>query len=556
MKKYLQKPEVLILLVSTWLVLTCNVAYWSVVFAARPPAGQSTPLYLLSVFILTLGLVYLVLSILAIGRAARAVLIAALLVAASVGFFSAEFGMLFNDEMLVNVIQTNADEAYDLFSAGLITTVLLFAVLPALVVWRFPLAQRSLAAGLLQRGVALLLATLMIVGPLLVNQKEIYSLARNHREIRHLIAPLNVVSAGVRVMRDELERPAKYRQLGLDARHSFVLAHSSRPRVHVLIVGETARAANFSLAGYSRPTNPLLQKQAGVDFLTIDSCGTATATSLPCIFAAEGQTDFDRKASGYEDNLLDIAARVGFNVLWLDNGNGCKGICARVANRDVHESALAAPCGEYGCPDEVLVRELEEVLSSVERDTLIVLHQLGSHGPAYFHRYPDRFRSFQPDCRSTNLGDCTTAEIVNAYDNTILYTDFVISSAIDALKSESDRIDASLTYVSDHGESLGEHGLYLHGMPYRLAPDEQTQVPMLVWVSDREARQQRMKEACAVPGTAALPDAAVSHDNLFHTELGLLGIETEVYDAQLDLYSACRRRSALADNTAPGMLLE
>ncbi|MGB5345594.1 MAG: sulfatase-like hydrolase/transferase, partial [Woeseia sp.] len=132
----------------------------------------------------------------------------------------------------------------------------------------------------------------------------------------------------------------------------------------------------------------------------------------------------------------------------------------------------------------------------------------------------------------------------------------VISSAIDALKSESDRIDASLTYVSDHGESLGEHGLYLHGMPYRLAPDEQTQVPMLVWVSDREARQQRMKEACAVPGTAALPDAAVSHDNLFHTERGLLGIETEVYYAQLDLYSACRRRSALADNTAPGMLLE
>ncbi|MGB5247334.1 MAG: phosphoethanolamine--lipid A transferase [Woeseia sp.] len=555
MRNFLKRPEALILLVSVWLVITCNVAYWSVVFSARPPTGASTSVYMLSVFILTIGLVSLVLSLLAVGFATRFILTLALLLGSAAGYFSAEYGVLFDASMLTNVIQTDVDESYDLMSLPLLITVFLFGVLPAILVWRYPFRKRGFGAALLGRTVALLVSFVMIVGPLLLSQKEIYSLARNHREIRHLIAPANIVSASYSVIRDELEGPARYRQIGLDAEHALVLAHSAKPTVHVLVVGETARAANFSLAGYRRPTNPQLQTQ-NINFLTVDSCGTATAMSLPCMFAAESKDDFDRKASAYEDNLLDIAARAGYKVLWLDNGNGCKGICARVENYDVHHSTLDADCGKDGCTDEILVKELQARLPGIRQDTLIVLHQLGSHGPAYFRRYPDRFRTFQPDCRSSNFGDCTTAEIVNAYDNTILYTDYVVSSAIDALAAESDRINGSLIYVSDHGESLGESGLYLHGMPYRLAPDEQTQVPMIVWFSSDEARNQRIRPECRLGEAVAVSDAPASHDNLFHTELGLLGIETSLYDSNLDLYYGCREQSALADNADSARQLE
>lgn len=549
MRNFLKKPEVLILLVSIWLVVTCNVAYWSVVVASRPTDGQPVSIFLLSVFILTAGLVYLFLAILAAGRATRVALSLALVIGAAVSFFSAEYGVLFDADMLTNVIQTDAGESYDLLSVPLLTNILLFGVAPALLVWRYPLTKRSFGRALLARGVALAVALVLIVGPLLLNQKEIYSLARNHQEIRHLIAPLNVIAATYRVVRDELEVPRQYRQLGLDAQRNLVLAHATRPTVHVLVIGETARAANFSLAGYARPTNPRLAQQDNLRFLTIDSCGTATAMSLPCMFAAEGKDDFDRKASAYQDNLLDVAAHAGYRVRWIDNGNGCKGLCARVDSVDVRDVAQDSICAEYGCPDEILVRELEALLPKITEDTFIVLHQLGSHGPTYFHRYPDRFRTFQPDCRSANLGDCSNAEIVNAYDNTILYTDFVVATAIEALQASSGRIDASLTYVSDHGESLGEHGLYLHGMPYKLAPDEQTRVPMLVWMSDEKQRSQRMRQGCSLPVPAANSEESASHDNLFHTELGLLGIETSVYDPRLDLYSACRTRSALADNS-------
>jgi lipid A ethanolaminephosphotransferase len=526
----------LVFMVSLWIALTCNAGYWRVL-AANAPLGELPSIAFLAEFLaLTVGLTALVLLILAIGWLARAVLALALIVAAAAGYFAASLGVIFDTEMLVNVLETNPAEALELITRPMVAFIVAFGLLPGILVLRAPIEKRGFPRMLAHKGLAVTVALSLIAGPLFVDQKEIFSVARNHQELRYLIAPLNVVAASYRVARDSLQGPTHFTKIATDATHVSASNIGARPTVHVLIVGETARAANFSLNGYVGNTNPSMQKLTGVQFLKVTSCGTATAVSLPCMFSLQEHSNFDREESRQQENLLDIAARAGYEVFWVDNGNGCKGICSRISSRDVHSSNIEGICPDGECFDEILVHELDAILSSVSGDSLIVLHQLGSHGPAYYRRYPDEYRVFRPDCRSANLGDCNSLEIMNAYDNTIVYTDHVIAAAIDALKKRSNEINASLLYISDHGESLGEHNLFLHGMPYAFAPDEQTKVPLIAWISEGFQDRHSIQSPCKLKRQST----PVSHDNLFHSELGLLGIQTAEYEPEKDLFSTCR----------------
>ncbi len=536
MRRVLKTPETLIFLVSIWIALSCNTGYWQVIVANQPIGPLLILGYFTSFLLLTIGLISLVLMLLAFGPATRIVLGLALVIAAGTSYFTYRYGTLFDPGMMTNVIETDRAEALELVNRSLLIVIALFGVVPAISIWRYPLGPRSVPVAMLHRSIGLIVALALIVGPLLANQKEIYSVARNHHELRHMIAPVNIVSASYVSIRDRLEKPREYHQVALDATHPNAKEQQRKPIVHVLIVGETARASNFSLNGYALNTNPELGPKDDIRFLAAGSCGTATAVSLPCMFSLQERGNFDRDGSNSEDNLLDVASRAGYEVVWIDNGNGCKGICARVANRDVHEMNLADICPEGVCYDEVLVEELRQILPTITKDTLVILHQLGSHGPAYFRRYPNGYRMFQPDCRSPNFGDCTQQEISNSYDNTIAYTDHVIAAAINELATHSGEFDTSLVYVSDHGESLGEHNLYLHGMPYGLAPAEQITVPMVFWLGGHASKKDQTMFSCIDKTTAG----AVSHDNLFHTELGLLGISTTAYRADLDIFSRCR----------------
>jgi lipid A ethanolaminephosphotransferase len=536
MRRVLKTPETLIFLVSIWIALACNAGYWQVIAASQPIGPILILGYFTSFLLLTIGLISLVLMLLAFGRATRIVLGLALVIAAGASYFTYRYGTLFDPGMLTNVIETDRAEAFELVNRPLLIIIALFGLAPAILIWWYPLRHRRLPVAVLHRSIGLVVALGLIIGPLIANQKEIFSVARNHQELRHMIAPVNVISASYVSIRDRLETPREYHQVALDATHANAEAQHRKPIVHVLIVGETARASNFSLNGYMLNTNPELGPKDDIRFLQAGSCGTATAVSLPCMFSLQEHDNFDREGSNSEDNLLDVASRSGYEVVWIDNGNGCKGICARVVNRDVHEMDLLDICPEGICYDEVLVEELRQLLPTITKDTLVVLHQLGSHGPAYFRRYPSGFRMFQPDCRSPNFGDCSQQEISNSYDNTIAYTDHVIAAAINELAARSGEFETSLVYVSDHGESLGEHNLYLHGMPYNLAPAEQTTVPMLIWLGGHASKQDQTLFTCIDGATAG----AVSHDNLFHTELGLLGISTAAYKSDLDIFSRCR----------------
>jgi lipid A ethanolaminephosphotransferase len=217
------------------------------------------------------------------------------------------------------------------------------------------------------------------------------------------------------------------------------------------------------------------------------------------------------------------------SVEWRENNSGCKHVCARVRQVDF--------AGEGQSHfDAAMTEGLRDELRSAAKDTLVIFHQAGSHGPAYSERYPHSFETFTPVCRGADLGHCERASVVNAYDNTIVYTDHVLAQDIELLKSLAAEYDSLLLYVSDHGESLGENGLYLHAAPYFIAPDEQTHVPLVMWMSDGYLARSQLDTAC-VRARAAQP---ASHDDVYHTVLGALGLHSDVYRRDRDLLAACR----------------
>jgi lipid A ethanolaminephosphotransferase len=270
----------------------------------------------------------------------------------------------------------------------------------------------------------------------------------------------------------------------------------------------------------------------------VQSCGTATATSLPCMFSHFGRKEFsDDEGSRYE-SVLHVLARAGMRVVWRDNQSGCKGVCEGLEVQDL--SALKVPplCDNGRCFDEILLHEFDKITAS-GKPTVVVMHQLGSHGPSYFARYPKSFARFQPECKEADLRLCSKEAITNAYDNTILYTDHLLASVIKRLQNE-EKYASALIYLSDHGESLGENGLYLHGLPYAIAPQVQKHVPMVMWLSAAFRADSGIDQNCLKAQAAS----NFSHDNLFHSLLGLLSVDTKVYDSSLDIFKPCTRASS------------
>ena len=321
---------------------------------------------------------------------------------------------------------------------------------------------------------------------------------------------------------------------GRDVQPGKRLAAASKPVLLVLFVGETARAQNFGLNGYARDTTPGLAARDVIAFTQTSSCGTSTAVSVPCMFSGLGKAGYSRVAALGRENLLDILAHAGLRVDWWDNNTGDQNVAKRIGWSRIDKTLAPEACA-VECTDEALLPVIAQTAATMTQDTVLVLHMIGSHGPAYHMRYPAARAGFQPDCQTAQFADCTAAEIINAYDNTILETDHVLSQTIDIL-SASDRVIPAMVYMSDHGESLGEAGLYLHAAPGFMAPAEQTRVPFVLWMDPDFSAALALDPAC-LRDRAAAP---TSHDNLFPTILGLLDLHTSTRDPALDLTEGCR----------------
>ncbi|MND78955.1 Phosphoethanolamine transferase EptA [compost metagenome] len=378
----------------------------------------------------------------------------------------------------------------------------------------------------------------VIGGVALANYQGLASLFRNHHELRLMVVPSNYIGASFGYLREQVASAQQpFVKIAEDAQKGDAWLGRSRKSLTVLVVGESARAQNFGVLGYGRNTTPELSKQKGlIAFTDVRSCGTETAVSVPCMFSDVGRKDYVASKAKNQEGLLDVLKRAGLNVIWRDNQSGCKGTCDRVTIQDVSNLKDPVLCANNECRDEILLQGLQNFIDTLQQDTVLVLHQMGSHGPEYFKRYPAEFEKFTPVCKSNALNKCSQESIVNAYDNTILYTDHVLSSLIDILRKNQTHVDTAMLYLSDHGESLGEYNLFLHGTPYMMAPDQQKHVAMLAWFSDPYQRSFAVNTQC-LNSQRGMP---LSQDNLFHSMIGLLEVDTQTYNSQLDLFANCR----------------
>ena len=527
--------ELLAMLASVYLALTANAAFWQ---AAIPNGAQQWRLAI-SLFLLLFGLHGLLLGLL-LGRAwARPMLAVLLAVTAGASYYMQSYGVYLDADMLRNVLHTDWAESRELLTPGLVQHLLLHAGLPILVLWRLKLVRRSLPQGLLVRaGFLLLMWVVMMLGAA-ISFKDLSSLVRNQHQVRYLVTPANYLyGLGRLATSSSALKGAALLPVGEDA-HQVPSAAARKPRLLVLVVGETVRAQNWGLSGYPRQTTPELARLPVVNFRDTRACGSSTEVSLPCMFSALGRQDYDEGKIRSQQSLLHVLQRAGVDVLWRDNQSGCKGVCRDLPFESVAAAKDPALCDGLRCLDEILLRDLPTRRVNNSGDRLIVLHMLGNHGPSYFQRYPAAFKRFQPACENPDLGSCSRTEIVNAYDNAVLYTDHVLARAIDQLQSVQD-YDTALLYLSDHGESLGENGLYLHGMPHLIAPEQQLQVPLMMWFSPAFTAQTGLDMAC-VGDRSRQP---TSHDALFSTVLGLFDVQTSVHRPGRDLLLACRTAPA------------
>jgi lipid A ethanolaminephosphotransferase len=516
----------LILAVAVFIAIVANGRFYSAALSALGSSPWLWPFHL-SLFCSLVALLVLILSAICHRALVKPVLIAFLLISAVVSYFAIAYGTVVDEEMIANALQTDGAEAGDLVSPTMLTWIGFVGVLPGFAVWRaklvFPDWRTETVSRLKLAGAALA----VLAGSVVAFSGHYAGLLRFHGEVTNQAVPTYALLSAIRLAAKSAPKSKhQHIELGTDA------ALPPRDRDHeliIMVVGETLRADHFGLNGYARDTTPQLRSRNVVNFPDFWSCGTATAVSVPCMFSNLGRAKFKTTTAATLDNALDVLARAGVSILWRDNNSSSKGVADRVTYQDFKKPPLNPMCEDGECRDEGMLAGLQDWINAQQGDMLIVLHQMGNHGPAYYKRYPKAFEKFTPICPTSDLGSCTAEELNNTYDNAALYTDHFLSKVIDLLKANDHNYETAMFYVSDHGESLGEHGLYLHGAPYVFAPDTQKHVPAVMWLG------QGIKEDVVMSSVADRSRRPWSHDNVFSTLLGFFEVTTVAYDPKLDI---------------------
>ncbi len=519
----------LLLLVVIFLMIFGNTSFIGKAWALYD--GSITDVVFIGSLLVLFGaLTLIVLSLVCYRHTIKPVLILILMGSAFAAYFMDSYGAMLTQEMMETVLETDYAEARDLFGLKLVVYVFFLGVIPSWLVYKTEVVGLSYRAEFLSRLKLLFISVLLIVGILFLFSDYYFSFFREHKEVRYYSNPGAYLYSSTKMFYDRTDsEPVVVRHIGEDA---HIPEQDIDRELVIMVVGETTRSDHFSLNGYYRVTNPYTGNISNIVSLrNVRSCGTLTAISVPCMFTDMLESDYDKEDALAHENVLDVLVHAGVNVLWLDNNSSSKGMANRVEHMD-YRTAENNPVCDIECRDVGMLSKLQTYIDEHPvGDIFIVLHQMGQHGPAYYKRYPADFEVFTPTCRSNELQTCSQEEIINAYDNSILYTDYFLSQVIGFLKVNSSGFETAMFYVSDHGESLGENGLYLHGLPNLVAPKVQRHVPALVWIGES-------MEDVDVSVLKKRQGNSYSHDNVFHTILGFLEINTEVYRQDLDILHA------------------
>ncbi len=543
------RPLWLVVFASLWLATVCNMALWREIsrlptLASAEALTQGQALTLSVVMAVLIGLLTTALISLLAWRWTLKPVITMFCVSAAFGaYFMMSYGVVIDKTMMVNTLQTDFRETRDLFNWRLLVTVLVVAVLPGYLLWQQPVRRQSAVRQITTNLATFAGCMVAFAVVLMLFFQSIAPVMHTHTHLRYLINPLNSFYALGQLAAKPFQKNASViLPLGQDAKLGAQYAGQDKPPLLLLVLGETARSGNFGVNGYNRNTTPELAAENIASQRNAWACGTSTAASLPCMFSNAGRDAYAGRTDNTE-GVLDVLQHAGLAVLWVDNQSGCKGVCDRVHNtRSVDATSKLPPelCTGGECFDEIMLQGLSERIAALpaeqrSKGVVVVLHQIGSHGPAYAQRSPATFKKFMPECTNNALQSCATDEVVNVYDNSIAYTDHVLGQAIKWLKSQQSHSTPALMYVADHGESLGENNLYLHGMPYGIAPDVQKRVPWITWLSPGFEQRSHVSTVCLQKRL----DSPISHDNYFHSVLGLMNVNTGVYKDSMDIYAPC-----------------
>lgn len=465
-----------------------------------------------------------------------------LVTSSMVSYAAYNYGIFIDYGMVENVFETDVSESFSYISLYSLSWVFLIGFVPAFILLRIKFNATAINLRFIFKKMASMFVSLLVIGVIaFFYYKDFISVGRNNSYLKKMIIPTQYVySLSKYVTKTYFSKPIPYKEIGLDAQQSSssLAQAAKKPTLFVFVLGETARAQNYELNGYSRPTNQYTRDLGVISFQDVHSCGTATAVSVPCMFSNLTRGSYDESVAMHQDNLLDILQRAKVDLLWKENDGGDKGVAQHIAKQTIDRDANNKFCNGSTCYDMALLDNFEKDADAMQGNRMLTLHLMGSHGPTYYLRYPPNHRKFVPDCPRSDIENCELSSIVNTYDNTILYTDYVLSQMIKKLKKLQSKYNTALLYVSDHGESLGEKGLYLHGVPYGLAPENQTKVPMIMWVSEGFKQQKKLDRSCM---EKAAQHNSYSQDNIFHSVLGIMDIKSNTYQSRLDLFAQCRK---------------
>ncbi len=517
------RMDTLIMLTALFLVASANISFFAHILKVYDFRGNIG--FVLSTAGVLFGLMWLILQLLCYRFSYRFVLVVMVIIAAVCAYFTDTYGTVFDKNMLINGLQTDQAEAFDLLAPAFFMRVLLFGIVPAFLIIKTKVELRPWQQASIAKAITMLAAVAVVGLCLLPFGDQYASFFRQHKPIRYYTTPITPVYSAFRLGKDSYDdanRPTSMIAHAEDAKKVVQAAagNASKPKLMVFVVGETARADHISLNGYPRDTMPRLAKEDNIySFKQATSCGTSTAYSVPCMFSYLNQADYDIDTADYHENVLDTLQRLGVTVIWRDNNSSSKGVADRVSYTDFKEPKTNPVC-DVECRDVGMLTGMDKMVDTkAPKDTLIVLHQMGNHGPAYYKRYPSHFTHFTPVCKSNELSQCDQKAVINGYDNALRYTDDFLAQTIDALKPYADKYDVMMVYMSDHGESLGENNIYLHGLPYQIAPDTQKHVPLIIWSPENNGIDSaRLQAQTTQP---------ISHDAITPSLLTFFDIQTK-----------------------------
>jgi len=429
-------------------------------------------------------------------------------------YFVMTYHVILGLSMMGNLLDTNVSEATSYFQFKIITYLILLGLIPSYLLMKVSIQKGGRLQALKSAASIMLVA---LAWAYLASSTWLWY-DKNAKSLGGLMMPWSYVGNSIR---QQMKR-SKSKPPILLPKASF---HTDNKLVVVLVIGESARAENFSLYQYDRLTNPMLAKSDAVALANTSSCSTYTTKSVRCILSHQ------KLGNGFSQTyepLPNYLQRQGVDVIWRSHNSGAPAL-------KVHEyqtaGSLKGQCQGSNCDyDEVLLSHLKEkIQASDHKKTLIILHQSGSHGPSYHEKYPKAFEKFKPVCKSVDLHQCTNQSLINTYDNTILYTDYFLSKTIETLKNIP-HTPTLMIYISDHGESLGEYGLYLHGTPFSIAPNVQKEVPFIVWMSDAFKEQKHLTNA------SLTTQKEHNQHQVFHSIMGAFDMYSSVYDPSQDIF--------------------